>query len=185
MTNRYLEGQALVASPYLADRNFLRSVVYIVKHDEEGAYGLILNRPTELTVGELLRQVLDEDLDVSEPIYHGGPVDGPVVVLHEQAVDGATLLEPGVYLSTDQDDIAAICRAGTDRYRVFNGYAGWAPQQLDEELKQGGWLGWKISKEELFGPADEIWQTAIRQIGRDILTESIATGRIPLDPSTN
>lgn len=185
MTNGYLEGQALVASPYLADRNFLRSVVYIVKHDEDGAYGLIINRPTEVTVGQLLRQVFEEELDVSEPIYHGGPVDGPIVVLHEQELEGASLLEPGVYLSTDQDDIATICRATDKRYRVFNGYAGWAPQQLDEELKQGGWLAWRISKEELLLPSEEIWTTAIRQIGRDILTESIATGRIPHDPSTN
>ena len=185
MTNQYYEGQALVASPYLADRNFLRSVVYLVKHDEEGAYGLILNRPTELTVGELLQHVTEEEFDIAEPIYHGGPVEGPIVIVHEQESEGSSPIEPGVYLSSDQDDFTTICNQTTARYRVFNGYAGWAPQQLDEELKQGGWLIWKITKEELFAPSEEIWQTAVRQIGRDILTGSIAAGRIPEDPSTN
>jgi putative transcriptional regulator len=139
----------------------------------------------EVTVGQLMRQVLEEDLDIAEPIYHGGPVEGPIVVVHEQEVEGASLVEPGVYLSSDQEQFAAICAQSAGRYRVFNGYAGWAPQQLDEELKHGGWLLWKITKEELFTASDEIWQSAIRQIGRDILTESIAAGRIPDDPSTN
>ena len=185
MTHQYYEGQALVASPYLADPNFLRSVVYLVKHDEDGAYGLILNRPMEITVGQLLREVLEEAVDIDEPIYHGGPVEGPIVVVHEEEVDGASPVEPGVYLSSDQDDLAAICSKSGGRYRVFNGYAGWAPEQLDDELKLGGWLTWKITKEDLFAAPDEIWQTAIRQIGRDILTEGIAAGRIPDDPSTN
>lgn len=185
MANQYFEGQALVASPYLGDRNFMRSVVYLVKHDEDGAYGLILNRPTELTVGQLLRHVLEEDLDIAEPIYHGGPVEGPIVVVHEQQVEGASPIEPGVYLSSEQDSFMTVCNQQTARYRVFNGYAGWAPQQLENELKHGGWLIWKITKDELFAPPDEIWQTAIRQIGRDILTAGISGERIPHDPSAN
>lgn len=185
MATQYYEGQALVASPYLSDRNFLRSVVYLVKHDEDGAYGLILNRPTEVTVGQLLRHVLEQDVEIDQPIYHGGPVEGPVVIIHEHEVEGASPVEPGVFLSTDQDAFETVCNQSAHRYRVFNGYAGWAPQQLDEELKQGGWLIWNIGKENLFAPSEEIWQTAIRQIGRDILTESIAAGRIPEDPSTN
>jgi putative transcriptional regulator len=182
-----VEGSALVASPYLADRNFLRSVVFVVKHDEEGAYGLILNRPTDVSVGQLLRQVLGDAtvMENAEPIYHGGPVEGPVVIVHERPSADAVLYEPGVYLSSEQDDFAEICQQTEYRYRVFNGYAGWAPEQLDEELKQGGWLVWTISKEDLFSTADEIWQKAIRQIGREILADSITSGRIPDDPSCN
>ncbi len=72
MSTEFIEGQALVASPFLTDRNFHRSVVYIVKHDTLGAYGLILNRPLNVLVSELLRQVTDENVDIDEPIYHGG-----------------------------------------------------------------------------------------------------------------
>ncbi|MCC6508380.1 MAG: YqgE/AlgH family protein [Pirellulaceae bacterium] len=185
MSNTFVEGQALVASPFLADRNFLRSVVYIVKHDDEGAYGLILNRPTNLSVGALLEQILEEKVENNEPIYHGGPVEGPIVLVHEQASSEETAYVPGVYLSSNQDELAKVCSQSANRYRVFNGYAGWAPQQLEEELKQGGWLVWKLTKDDIFSPPDEIWQTALRQIGREILTESIPTGRIPVDPNAN
>lgn len=137
MTSRFVEGLALVASPYLGDRNFLRAVVYVVKHDDEGAYGLILNRPTDISVAQLLRQVMGDELDevgdeveeTGETIFHGGPVEGPVVVVHEQAGTESTLYQPGVYLSSDQDDFAALCRQSLSRYRVFSGYAGWAPMQ--------------------------------------------------------
>ena len=197
MASQFVEGLALVASPYLGDRNFLRSVVYVVKHDAEGAYGLILNRPTDITVGQLLRQVLgdeqvegaeeelDSAADLADPIYHGGPVEGPVVIIHEQMDDEATLYPPGVGLSSDQDDFASVCKQTSARFRVFSGYAGWAPKQLEEELKQGGWLVWAISKEDIFGNADELWQTAVRQIGREILAGSITTGPIPDDPNRN
>ncbi len=77
MDDERIEGKALVASPFLMDRNFHRSVVYIAKHDDEGAYGLILNRPLNVLVSELLQQVLGEPVPGDEPIYHGGPVEGP------------------------------------------------------------------------------------------------------------
>jgi len=185
VTQKYVEGQALVASPHLADRNFLRAVVYIVKHDEDGAYGLILNRPTDATVADLMRQVMDEEVENPAPIFHGGPVEGPIVVIHDAAIDGATCVEPGICVSSEQDEVAAICRQNEKRYRVFNGYAGWAPQQLEDELKQGGWLVWRISKEDLFASPDEIWHSALRHIGREILLDSIVSGPIPEDPSVN
>src|SRR5688572_1282976 len=77
-----LQGQFLVASPHLSDPNFYKSVVLMVKHDEEGAFGLILNRPTTNTVREIWRAVTEQDLECEQPIYMGGPVSGPLVCLH-------------------------------------------------------------------------------------------------------
>jgi len=88
MVMESIEGKALVASPYLTERNFFRSVVYILRHDEDGAFGLILNRPTELTVGDLMERFLDNPHTNPEPIYNGGPVEGPLLVVHDRA-DGA------------------------------------------------------------------------------------------------
>lgn len=185
MDTEFIEGQALVASPFLTDRNFHRSVVYIVKHDALGAYGLILNRPLNVLVSELLRQVTDEVVESSEPIYHGGPVEGPVVVVHERPTEDAILYEPGVYLTSDKEEFAAICRQSESRYRVFNGYAGWAPGQLEDELSQGGWLVCSITKDEIFAHSEEIWQTAVKKIGQSILTDSLHVAHIPSDPSAN
>ena len=77
-----LQGQFLVASPHLGDGNFNRSVVLIIKHDDDGAFGLVLNRPTGNTVGDVWRMVTEQELDCDRPIYLGGPVQGPLVCLH-------------------------------------------------------------------------------------------------------
>ncbi len=185
MENQFIEGQALVASPFLLDRNFHRSVVYIVKHDKMGAYGLILNRPLNVTVSELLKRVTDEIFEIEEPIYHGGPVEGPIVIVHECPLSEAVLYDPGVYLTSDKDDFTTICRQTECRYRVFNGYAGWAPGQLEDELKQGGWLVCSLTKDQIFAGSDEIWQDAVKKIGESILTDSLKVNHLPSDPRAN
>ncbi len=185
METEFIEGQALVASPFLMDPNFHRTLVYIVKHDDEGAYGLILNRPLDVPLSVLMKKVLNKPIETDEFIYHGGPVEGPVVVIHEQPTPNVTVYEPGVYLTSDKDEFAAICRQKNYRFRVFNGYAGWAPGQLEDELKQGGWLVLKITKEDIFANSEEIWQTAVRKIGHSILIDSLNVPHVPSDPSVN
>ncbi len=88
-----VQGLALVASPYLTDPNFLRSVVYLLRHDEEGAIGLILNRPTHTSIGELLEQLSGEPVENELPVYYGGPVDGPLMLLQ-----GSTMPPAGMGL---------------------------------------------------------------------------------------
>ncbi len=183
--SEYVEGQALVASPHLADRNFARTVVYIVKHDEDGAYGLILNSPSDVTVGELIQQVLEQDVENLDPIFVGGPVEGPIVVIHELPATNSAECKPGVHLSSNQDDLEEVCLNLKGRFRVFNGYSGWAPGQLEDELRQGGWLVCQLDKEDIFSPPDELWQNAVRQIGRSILEQAIPIGPLPEDPTWN
>ena len=182
-----IQGRALVASPYLTDPNFLRSVVYILRHDDEGAIGLILNRPTLTSVGELLEQLSEQTIENSEPVYCGGPVDGPLMML--QACSGEQLDSQIVYVASDQDRIVEVCsqhkKATLDGYRVFDGYSGWGAAQLERELKEGGWLVWDIQPDQLFSDSEELWQTAIREIGRDILAGGIDPSRIPVDPAYN
>jgi putative transcriptional regulator len=185
MNARNLEGKALVASPYLTETNFMRSVVFIVNHDEEGAFGLVLNRPTDLTVGQLLREALEVESDVADPIFCGGPVSGPVVALHNCGGVGATPCAPGIWFSEDQEELIAICQQAGCRYRFFDGYSGWAPQQLESELQHGGWLVWELEAGEVFSPAEDIWERAVKEIGRDILAGGIDPARIPNDPSAN
>lgn len=182
-----IQGRALVASPYLTDPNFLRSVVYILQHDEEGAVGLVLNRPLQTNVGELLEQLTDFSVINHAPVYYGGPVDGPLMMLQEcpGPEEGTRVMA----VASDQDLITKVCSTEPEqlvgRYRVFDGYSGWGAQQLDEELKSGGWMVWQISPHELFSDPEELWQTAIKEIGREILSESIDPDRIPKDPAFN
>ncbi len=182
-----IQGLALVASPYLTDPNFLRSVVYILRHDEEGAIGLVLTRPTHTTVGKLLQQLCGEAIDNDLPVYYGGPVDGPLMLLQECTEEET----PSIYIASDQQRILEICDPARPaqhcggQYRIFDGYSGWAPGQLDDELREGGWLVWNLLPEQLFADSEELWQNAIRQIGRDILAGGIDPSKMPEDPAYN
>jgi len=182
-----IQGRALVASPYLTDPNFLRSVVYILRHDEEGAIGLILNRPMQTTVGELLEQLTEETVVNCQPVYCGGPVDGPLMML--QACGTEELDGQIVYVASDQERITSVCaehnQTNSACYRVFDGYAGWGAGQLENELRQGGWLVWDVQPCQIFSDAEELWQIALREIGRDILAGGIDPARIPVDPAIN
>ncbi len=181
-----VQGHALVASPYLTDPNFLRSVVYILRHDEEGAIGLVLNRPTQTDIGSLLEQLTETPLHNTSPVFYGGPVDGPLMMLFQCPSEGDTT---AIHVASDQHKIVEICGnvdgSGIEKYRVFDGYSGWGAQQLDNELKHGGWLVWDIQPEQVFADPDELWQFVIRQIGREILSGGIDPSRIPEDPAFN
>jgi putative transcriptional regulator len=127
-----MRGQLLVAGPALVDPNFWRTVVLVVEHTEDGALGLVLNRPSETSVGEAVPQ-LAELLDPEERLFIGGPVQPSAVIVlarFEDATDAALLAFDDVgVLGTgpSSDEPAAGVRAG----RAFLGHAGWGPGQLD------------------------------------------------------
>lgn len=182
-----VQGSALVASPYLNDPNFMRSVVYVLQHDDQGALGLLLNRPMSRTVGELLGQLSGTEMPNSASVYWGGPVDGPVMLLQELRESTGT----GVYAASDPERILRIASgetknlAETGAYRLFDGYSGWGADQLEDELSSGGWLVWDISPEQIFSDPDELWELAVKAIGRDILSGGIDPSKMPEDPAFN
>ncbi|GIW99771.1 MAG: UPF0301 protein [Pirellulaceae bacterium] len=178
-----LRGRALVASPYLSDPNFARTVVYMVQHSEEGAVGLVLNRPLTVTVGRRLEDIVEQPVHCHQPLRWGGPVPGPLLMLHTFHVSKNVI---GV--ETEVAKIAAICSDGLQdesRYRVFENYSGWGPGQVERELEEGGWLIWELNTEDIFSPCDALWQRALRQISREILSVTIDPSRIPEDPAYN
>lgn len=182
-----IEGQALVASPYLMDPNFLRSVVYILRHDDEGAVGLILNRPTDSTVSAAFAK-LDEEVDVDHCVYYGGPVPGPLMMIRSVVSDKGNYL--GLGFEAEPEGILRYCQHVSaepreEEFRVFSGYSGWGAGQLDSELKAGGWLVWDVAPHQVFSDPEQIWKTAIKEIGRDILAEGIDPDLIPEDPAFN
>ncbi len=185
-----IEGKALVASPYLTERNFLRSVVYILRHDEDGAFGLILNRPTELTVGKLMERFSDHPNTNPNPIYNGGPVEGPLLVIHDRA-EGAVpddfefCASLGIYVATDQSEIFDIWETANCKFRCFDGYSGWSAGQLESELNAGGWLIWDAPPETVFADPEPMWKQAVQQIGRNVLSVQIDASRMPIDPASN
>ena len=181
-----LQGRLLVATPGLVDANFFRSVVLIVEHNEEGAAGVVLNRPsdTELREGPL------EDWSplAADPqlVFVGGPVqpDGAVCLARVAAetpppgwksvLGGLGVLD----LRTTFDDV----RSGVDRLRVFAGYAGWGAGQLETELEEGSWYVVDADPEDaLTSMPGALWRFVLRrQPGKLALVANF-----PTDPAMN
>ncbi len=180
-----LQGQLLVASPHLADGNFYRSVVLMVKHDDEGALGLILNRPTANSVRDIWRMISESDLDCDRPLYMGGPVAGPLVCLHRLKSCSEAEVLPGVFFAAHKEQLLKIVAQSKRPFRLFTGYAGWAGGQLEGELQAGGWLVLAADKKLVFSEQEDLWEQVVRAIGDDILGPAIKMRHRPDDPSLN
>ncbi len=178
-----LAGQLLLASPALADPNFLRTVVLVGVHNEDGAMGVVLNRPSPVTVAEAAPQ-LEQAVDGYEAIYVGGPVQPTSIVLLAEFTDpapaGLIVLGRIGFPAPDADigDLGEV----TERGRVFAGYAGWSAGQLEAELADGDWIEQAALPEDVFTDVPEqLWsRVLIRKGGSYALI-----ARMPLDPSVN
>src|SRR6185312_2743699 len=178
-----VRGQLLVAGPALLDPNFWRTVVLIVEHNEEGALGLVLNRPSETSVGDAVPQ-LGELLDPAQDLFIGGPVQPSAVIVlaeFEDPTDAALIAFDDVgVLGTgpSEDQLTAAIRAG----RAFLGHAGWGPGQLDGELERGDWILEPAKRGDAFSAEpDELWSDVLTRKGGSYAL----IARMPPDPSVN
>lgn len=171
-----LRGKLLIASPTLPDP-FARTVVLVVEHGDEGAMGVVLNRPSEHRVADVVPPLAllagEDDL-----VYAGGPVGaGAIVALGEFAdrADAAAILVGDLGL-LDPDTESPSLR----RLRVYAGYAGWAPAQLESELEREGWIVEPAHPDDPFR-ADDLWEVALTRKGGSYAL----VARMPPDPSLN
>lgn len=178
-----LRGKCLIASPALVDPNFARSVVLIAEHNDDGAMGLILNRPTDAVVAEAVEELAGVVLP-GEQVFVGGPVqEGSVMVLAEfddplQAA--AVVLDDVGFLPADAE--LAELSGRTRRARVFAGHSGWGPGQLDGELEEGSWIVGDVTADDVFSEEpDELWATALQRKGGAYAL----LAKMPSDPSLN
>jgi putative transcriptional regulator len=177
------KGQLLIAGPSLLDPNFWRTVVLIVEHTDEGALGLVLNRPSETTVGEAVPQ-LEDLLALDDPLFIGGPVQPSAMMVLAQFEDpgDAALLafgDVGVLGSSgDDEDPSAGVRTG----RAFVGHAGWGPGQLETEMERGDWIIEPARREDAFTSEPlGLWSTVLTRKGGSYAL----IARMPADPSWN
>jgi putative transcriptional regulator len=175
VSDRDLAPGLLLAMPQLPDPNFQRSVVLLIEHNREGSWGLVVNRPTNVQVGDVLDQI-----DVcweggSSVVWQGGPVESQRgCILHppiEQAVEAGIEIVPGVILSTLPDQLQDLAGRPSGQLRFLLGYAGWGAGQLEFEISQGSWLSAPASPELVFRTeAGRMWQAAIQSLGIDPTT---------------
>ena len=175
----------LIAMPGMADPNFAKSLTFICEHNDQGALGVVVNRPTEMNLGALLEQVniaLPGEADFSGvAIHYGGPVQvDRGFVLHTPVGEWQSTLQVGTEmgLTTSKDILEAVARGnGPRQLLVTLGYSGWAPGQLEHELAQNAWLTVQAKAEVIFDlPAEERLPAAMSLLGIDYARLSDVAG---------
>lgn len=172
-----LTSHFLIAMPGMTDPNFSQTINLICSHDAEGAMGLILNRPTSLTLTQMLSEHFassdNKKLQSEKIVYQGGPVatDQGFVLYRDEREWGDTLRVGDDYLLTTSSEILdAIAEDdGPDHYQVLLGYCGWDAGQLDQEINNNAWLTIAADLDTVFHtPSDKQWLAAAAKLGVDL-----------------
>jgi len=166
-----LQGQLLVAAKHLLDPNFFKTVVLIIENNDNGAMGVVINRPSDIDVSHALSGHLEvQKLD--DTVFYGGPVEpGGLIVLHDRGdLAESEAVVPGVYVPTRADVFEEVIRAaqqepGSTMFRVYNGCAGWSPGQLESEMDRGDWYLVPADSETVFSEDPySLWEQMIAQV---------------------
>jgi putative transcriptional regulator len=163
------KGRLLVATPPLEDPNFDRTVVFVLEHHDDGAIGVVINRPSIEALDEPLDRWIDLQSTPSS-IFDGGPVEPNALIAlaatHAPLDESDENLSPitGRIASADLTADPALVAPEVDGVRVFRGYAGWGPGQLEDEIDAGAWLVLDSEPDDVFSPEpDELWRTVLRR----------------------
>ena len=178
-----LRGQLLVAGPDLLDPNFRRSVLLVGEHGEQGAMGVILNRPSPVSVADAVPP-LAELVDDDERVHVGGPVQPQAIVVlgdFSEPDEAAALVLGSIgFLPAEIESAADVGSLG--RARVFAGYAGWGPGQLESEIAEEAWIIEPALPEDVFtDEPDALWSNVLRRKGGPFAVLAL----MPPDPSRN
>jgi putative transcriptional regulator len=161
----------LISMPQLLDPNFAQTVVLLCEHHREGAFGLVLNRPSDTSAADAVQLQPPPARDSGVQLWFGGPVEpqrGWILTAEEPEAEESVEVVEGLYLSTSPQVLRRLIEDGAGRARVLTGYAGWGAGQLDAELASSAWLTSDVSLDLVFDtPPDRMWEAAIRRLGAD------------------
>ena len=177
-------GILLISDPFLKDPNFMRTVVFLCEHQQQGSFGFVLNRKYENTIDELIPELDGHKI----PVYYGGPVQMDTIhFLHQypDEIPGGLEVINGVYWGGDFEKVVEMIKNDQleqNKIRFYIGYSGWSGGQLDDELKEKSWLTVKATRKLVFhGKFEEIWKESLKHLGGDY--EMMIN--FPIDPQLN
>lgn len=177
-------GTLLIADPFLKDPNFLRTVVFLCEHQQQGSFGFVLNRQYENTLDELIPELNGHRL----PVYYGGPVEvDSIHFLHQypDAIPGGQEVMKGVFWGGEFDAVVDLVKSQSfdeNKIRFFIGYSGWGEDQLKAEMEEKTWLTVKANRKLIFhSNFQEVWKDALKHLGGDY--EMMVN--FPIDPQLN
>lgn len=177
-------GILLIADPFLKDPNFLRTVIFLCEHKDDGSFGFVLNRQFENTLEELIPELEGHKL----PVYYGGPVQlDSIHFLHQypDEIPGGKEILHGVYWGGEFDAVVDLVKKSAinlNKIRFFIGYSGWSEGQLESEIKEKTWLTVKANRKLVFhNNYEQLWKDSLKHMGGDY--EMMAN--FPIDPQLN
>jgi putative transcriptional regulator len=180
-----LKGNLLIASPTLRDPNFFHAVVLLVQHDENGCLGLVLNRPLGVSVQSAWKQLSESPCEIDGNLNRGGPCEGVLMALHTDVEAADIHVLDGVQFSTAKDAIEQIVSHSNATVRLFVGYAGWSPGQLEAEIANGAWLLTPAANQHVFTIETGLWESLTKQLGHASLRQWLNPKIVPDDPTVN
>jgi putative transcriptional regulator len=184
LTSSNLSNQLLIAMPAMDDPNFARTVTLICEHNDEGCFGVTINRPIEITIGDLFQQLeiasIEQNL-LDSTAVNGGPVQSSQgFVLHDtdRVWEGTLKITEDLAVTSSKDILDAIATGdGPDNFLLALGCASWSPGQVEDELKQNAWLTCPVDHAILFDtPYSERWTSAAKTLGVDVNLMSDSVG---------
>lgn len=177
-------GKVLIADPFLRDPNFMRSVVFMCEHKEEGSFGFVLNRKYDQFLGELITGLETSNF----PVYYGGPVQVDTIhFLHQcpNLIPGGVEVTDNIFWGGDFETVVELIKTNrltSHDIRFFIGYSGWGEGQLEEEMKLKSWITSDGTRKLIFPiNIDETWKNALKQLGG----EYVQMINYPIDPQLN
>ena len=177
-------GILLIADPFLKDNHFTRTVLLLCRHSQEGSFGFVINKPYELSLGELLPDL--EEMDI--PVFLGGPVQMDTIHYIHQYPDllpDSQEISDGIYWGGDFELLKSLLRENRlelGKVKFFIGYSGWEAGQLENEMEENSWLTASCTPQLVFHTAaDEIWKNSLKHLGGKY--EMMIN--FPIDPQLN
>lgn len=182
-----LKGHLLIATTKLDDPNFAKSVVLIFDHNDEGAAGIVLNRPSTITLAKISEQVFELPSSWEKPIHLGGPVTGPLGAAHTMKNLADMEVMPGIYGALAPNHLQQLIKKQQEPTLFLMNYSGWGPGQLESELEEDAWQVMPARVEHIFWSQDEsLWEVCSKEAANQhTLQQALGIRIMPRDPGLN
>jgi len=181
----HLASHLIVAKESLDDRNFSRTVVLLIQHDDDGTFGVVLNRMLPVGLETIWEQLSETTSVIDRPVHAGGPVEGPLMCLHESPEVADREVLGGVYFTSEKDRLEMLASQSNGRAQFFVGFAGWGPGQLESEIKSGSWMIAKAEPSDIFERDPMLWALAIRRARGEWFLGLLGIEGSPFGPTVN
>jgi putative transcriptional regulator len=186
MASLSLKNHFLVAQEELTDSNFSRAVVYIFEHGPEGAAGVVINKPSKLTIEDLSNKIYSTIIPWDKPVLIGGPVGGPLLIVHQDSDWSDDEVSDEIFRTVDPEKIRHMLEAQIEPSILIANYAGWGPNQLENEIEEGSWAILEAESRFVFwNEVRDLWDVLMAACNVRSLRSVLKIRRSPIDPTIN